>query len=318
MLRILCVLFLIVLLIPTPAGAQDNGLSDEQIILLERLFNAIENADNYTSYIETKTIFNTQAVEVNIPDTMSLSLSRSATQTITATTVGDDVAALATVTVTSQDFENPVPLTYTLNADIRYVEEVLYVQASYSVPNPDLPPLPVGWVVVDDPAIFPELDLEPYFDQEQTDDGSSLEELLFRDRERLSKIVSDVTVLSGTGPAGQPVDLITLSLDFLTVFEEGLGLPLDVEGIDPEVLLTLLTSSDISFTATFTLSENDQISGSELILAVQTPRIDLAALSDGEDIPPGTTFNLGLSRVESSSMSRINDESLPPIETPDF
>lgn len=313
MLRFWCVLVLLMLM-PPAAQAQDD-LSDEQVALLERLFEAIDNADNYTSYLETKTIFNTQTIEIDIPESANLSISRAATQTMTATTVAGDVAAFATVTVTTQDFENPI--TYTLNADIRYVADVLYVQASYAVPNPDLPTLPSDWIVVDDPAMFPDLDLETFFDHQDQTEDSSLRDLLFSDRTRLNQIVSDISILSGIGPDGEAVDLITLSLDFLTVFEEGLGFPVDVEGVDPGVLLTLLTSSDITFSATFTLRPGDQISGSELILAVNTPDMDLAALSGDANIPPDTTFALRLNRVESSSISRINDDTLPTIEAPE-
>jgi hypothetical protein len=56
-------------------------------------------------------------------------------------------------------------LFYSMEAEIRYVDGVLYVNAAYLETQGDVPALPEGWVIVDDAANFPEfevLELEDY------------------------------------------------------------------------------------------------------------------------------------------------------------
>ncbi len=319
---VFCILCLAVFVIPLPTQAQD-GLGDEQIALMQRVFAALRQADTYTRYVENRTTIHTQEVAVTVPDVFSgsslTSISSTATSTILRGEPFDNIATQTSVIVSEQPLDSEIMVTYTFNAETRYVDGVVYVNASYAQPDPALPILPVGWVVIDDPALWETLgvlDLNEYFANDEETDSRSLEDLLLESPELLNQIVLDVTSTPGALLDGTLVEVINLTLDFAVIFEQGVEVGGGTVSGD-ELTQSLLASSEIDFVATFMLDENDQLIGNGTSLTITIPNIDAVAYSPDEEVPPGTTIDLRITRLENTVLSKIDDMTLLPVAAPE-
>jgi hypothetical protein len=214
--RILIVLLLVPLLVlllvaaligSLPARAQDGGLSDEQLALIDRVVQAHSNMIGYRSYVQEAHGSDKEIVTISLLDE-TRSFVRTVTWTQTATQIedGKNIDVEVSATVSETPLGSTETASYTVNAEARVVEGVLYVKAAYAPPAPDQVPLPEGWAIVDDPAhedIYEYLQLDTLLEHSPLYGNAAL----------LKASASDVTVEAQTLDDGTPVDVITLFFD---------------------------------------------------------------------------------------------------------
>lgn len=308
------ILLLTVVCWTQPSHAQEGGLSEEQLTLLERLLTAL--AQPYASYRLESTNLNTQIITITIPNEFSGTAIQNNSRVINRVKVGNDLSAQVTATASYREPEADTPFSYTINAEIRRVNQLLYANAAYETALTDLPILPSGWVTIENPADWPALtelalaDYLPRTDQSRP----TLEDLLTQDRALVEQIITDIQATPSTLTDGTPVDIITLKLDFQAILASDLGLDYSAATLDAVTLGALLSDATIQFTAAFTLNSQGQVIGRQVVLTIQAEGIDAAALS--ADIPAGTTIDLSVTQTENSFYTRINDPTLPVIEAP--
>lgn len=313
--RLISIILLpMMVLIVLPSQAQDGGLSDEQFALLERLLAALNQP--YTSYTLEQTSLSTQLMTITIPNEFSGTAIQINSRVVNRTKVGDNTRAEVVATTSYQEPGSAAPFSYTINAEIRRVDETLYVNATYAEASADLPVLPSGWVVIEQTEDWPELNDIALADYLPPTPQSSptLADLLAQDRALVGRIIGDIQHTPATLIDGTPIEIITLQLDFHAIMTSELGLDYSVSTLDAVILDTLLADADIEFSATFTLNTAGQVIGQQVTLTLKVEAIDAAALS--ADIPVSTTLDLNISQTENSFYSQINDPTLPIIEAP--
>lgn len=313
--RLISIILLpMMVLMVLPSQAQDGGLSDEQFAFLERLLVALNQP--YTSYTLEQTSLSTQLMTITIPNEFSGTAIQINSRVVKRTKVGDNTRAEVVATTSYQEPGSASPFSYSIDAEIRRVDETLYVNAAYVETLADLPVLPIGWVVIEQAEDWPELNDIALADYLPITPQSSptLADLLAQDRALVGRIISDIQYIPATLTDGTPIDIIILQLDFHAMMTSEFGLDYSVSTLDAVILDALLADADIEFSATFTLNTAGQVIGQQVALMLKVEAIDAAALS--ADIPVGTTLGLNISQTENSFYSQINDPTLPIIEAP--
>jgi hypothetical protein len=291
--------------------AQDGHLSGDQLALIDRVVAARANLKGSTSFFDEA-----HGTEQETLTFSMLTQSQSFTQSVTwqrADTMVrvegiEHVQADITATVSKAGLGPADVLNYTVHAEARVIDAVVYVKASYVQPTPNLPDLPEGWVIVEDPAhtdIYKYLQLEDLLDRPSLYDDAAL----------LKTVVSDVSAEAQTLDDGTPVDVITLSLD-----RDGLALALresQAEGVDPamsEVLYDSL-SEDSYQQVTLVLDAADTPVQFTSAMLVEALYIDAHALAPDE-FPDGLRLDMVVETSRTEAYSRIN-EPLEPASVPD-
>ncbi|MBI5961091.1 MAG: hypothetical protein HY866_20295, partial [Chloroflexi bacterium] len=205
----LIVLALALVLVAVPAQAQDGGgLTEEESLLLDRVFEAREIYRGWSSYVEQGSGVQTREVSLkigNTPQTQSTVATWERTSTIIRQDNDMNIQSSLAVTIDNTRFGGGVE-SYTVNADVRRVDQQLYVSAAYEGESqPDWPALPDGWVQVQkisDWSGFQDLNLGDYLQQATP----------FDNPERLKEASPTVTLETGTLDDGTPVEIITVEL----------------------------------------------------------------------------------------------------------
>jgi hypothetical protein len=291
--------------------AQDGPLSSDQLALIDRVVAARANLKGYTSFADE-----THGTQKETLTFSMLNQSQSFSQSLTWERIGTLVRvdgkeyaqADITATVSKAGLGPADALDYTVHAEVRVIDAVVYVKAAYVQPTPNLIDLPDGWVIVEDPAntdVYKYLQLEDLLDHPSIYDDAAL----------LKTVVSDVEVEAQTFGDGTPRDVITLVLD-----RDGVAIALresQAEGVDPAMSEMLYDSlSDDSYQqVTLVLDRANTPIEFWSAMRVEALGIDAHALAPDE-FPDGIRLDMLVETTRAESYSRIN-EPLEPATVPD-
>lgn len=291
-----------------PALAQDGGLTDEQLALLDRVFDAREMVDVLESYVEDSIGIDSQSLVIVLGG-QSLELAEltewAQTQTVINAPEGKNVNAQVSASVTSQG-----EMVFSVTGEARLVDGTLYVNAAYDEPSGDLPPLPEGWIVVEDVDLIGDefaglaaLQLDSLADDEPP--------MLLEDRERMRNLASDVFAEVVTLEDGTEAEQITIVFGRQALIDVVLE-----ETDDPfQVMLFNALSEDSQATLTVVLdAEGRALEVISLIEMIATD-IDAAALSP-EDFPPGALLSFTFQGSEEQRYSDF-DAAVEPVSAPE-
>jgi hypothetical protein len=264
-------LAMVVLLVTVPIGlsahAQDGGgLSEEQQVLLERVFHARENYRAYDSLVEDVIGGQSRELILSIGDnrqSRSSAIAWERSAQIIREEEGRNITATATASITDSGtgIRGEVnSRTRTLVVDFRLVGGTIYLQAAYgadTAPDPELPVLPEGWFEVEslqDWPVLEDLELQDLVEPHN----------VFDDFENVRAVVSDVTVVPGSLDDGTPVEAITLTFDVAglrVLYGQGPANPTMAQ-----ILANLTEDSGASLTVTLDADDNPYEVSSEVVL----------------------------------------------------
>jgi hypothetical protein len=297
--RTLCsVVVLVVLLVGAliPARAQDGGLSDEELALLERVFAARENLKNYSSYVEEMSVLESQETTVTLEDETRVFTNQALIEW-TATFIQAEDSRNVSATIFAQVQEDDI--SYSIEAEARVVDGTLFFNGAYLIPDPDLPLLPEGWIAVADPDVVEVLE-NLHLDNLIEDDA------LVDEQDLMRAAASSVTAVPSTLDDGTPVDIIAITLDSAGV---AMALTESSEmGADPafasSMAAALTDESELIMTVALDADNNPhQVA---MIGDMEAVDIDGHAINP-EQFPEGLMFDTSLSQVRTWTYSQFNE-----------
>jgi hypothetical protein len=298
-----------------PAKAQ-GGLSEEQVALLERVVAAVQKVDEYSSYVNTETSTLSLDGEVSIATFTQQLLRVQSLEKTTTYVLGDNPNALVVATYSIEESaEAGATSAYTAEAEVRYVDGTLYLNAAVTDGDAEEASVPDGWVSGDDVegyGIFDDINLDGLLERvgaiEPDEDGNSpLEDL-----EVLEKVTTDVTAEEISLEDGTTATAITISMDFVTLLTEA---PESFGGDAPdEASLALFSAFEGSTVeAVVVLGEDDNPISYEMWFEGSLVDFDAGVLSPQA---AGGTLNLNFSFSQSSGLSQVNEE-IEPVAAPE-
>lgn len=291
-----------------PALAQGDGLTEEQLALLDRVFAARAQLETFESYLEESTGDESQALSITLEGQAFELLDSTAwqrTQTVIHAPEGKNVDAQLSATVSSQGEE-----AFRVSAQARFVAGTLYVSAAYDEPSDALAPLPEGWIAVEDADAIGEV--YPALAALQLGSIASDEpSTLLEDQERLRTTATDVTLEPITLEDGTSADQITVTLGrdaLLTII---------LEDTDDPFQLGLFSalSEDSQATLRAVLDNGGRAVEVHTTIELSAQDIDAAALSP-DDFPPGTLLSFSFVGVEEQRYRQIG-EAFEPVSAPE-
>jgi hypothetical protein len=308
---------LVVLIVIAPAAmnarAQDGGLSDEQQALLERVIQARENYQGYSSLVE----------EVNGGQARELILTMGDNQRSFSTVVtwersaqiiqgedGRNIAAMATATIVDSGIGPTGEVnsrSRTVIVDLRLVDGQLYLLAEYgpdTSPDLELPELPEGWFVVEklsDWSVLEDLNLQDLVEQNS----------IFDNPDSVREAATDVMLGATTLEDGTPVDMITFTVD-----AAGLRLLLG-SGPDTGPMSRIIQRLDDDSGATLAVILDADDKPYEVMseMVLHATGLD-ASLFGMTDLPAGTSVEFETEFASHEIYSQIN-ETLEPAAVPE-
>lgn len=314
---------MITLVLPagTSVRAQD-GLSDEEKAILDRLEGAIENFTEYTSFTSYAVELESQEIALAMSG-FEFSQTETTNREITATYIDVDgvenIHADVLVTSIAADGIEDTESAYTLEAEVRLVDGELYVMASYLDSEGAVNELPEGWVTVDETNLFQfiDLDISDLLDTDIAESTTGFDENdLFEDREQLEGLIESVTVDPIELEDGTPVDLITLTFSadgFTELMGETLDLGLGDDSGMEEMMNALFEG--ISFSVQIALDADDNVRQTNITIAINVEELDASFIPD---VPEGMDVSLSITMemVETTTYSDINAD-LQPVTAPE-
>ncbi len=305
----------LLLVLALPVAAQEDGLSEEENALFDRLVAAGSMVEDYTSYVVTYDKITTQDQLV-----MLGGQTQADTQSVTTTMIASvpnaqetpsDISAVAT-SVVEITRDGTVLFSYTVEAELRRVDGVLYVNAVYAEGQGQMV-LPEGWVMIDDPENFPELDVLPidelFEDADETDDQFLTELESWR--------------VAATSVTSETVDLDGISAEAISISFDWQGL-IDVQTANGDVdsnnpifagLTALLADAGDVGSLSVYIDEAGNVLGYGLDYGIDIQNADGSVL--GSDAPAGMTFNLAQTEIRRYLISQV-DEALDPVTAPEI
>ncbi|WP_119067039.1 hypothetical protein [Aggregatilinea lenta] len=295
-----------------PARAQgDSPLSADEQALLDRVFVARDVQNGYANYHEDATVLYVRdTVIVYQGETQTQQQVSDLTRTAVYVQTGDTRDFSATVTAIEtatrvQDGQEDVD-SVTIDADAIYVDGTLYVSAAYAEPNPDLPVLAEGWIVVDDPDADEILSLLELGDLVE-------DSALFDDEDLVRSAATSVTIEPGTTEDGTAVDVITVGFDGPeSVLAVMAGSP---EGVNPTVEAILSVASEAGMALSVSLDADNNALEVNATMLIAAEGVDGHTLSP-DQLPEGVTLDLRFDQQQTQAFSDVNAE-IGPITAPD-
>jgi hypothetical protein len=285
-------------------AAQDDGLSTEQLALVNRYFTGLEKQSNYSAYVLTEQSSQNQLLvfsSTGLPEFMETSMSRQETSTVIQSEIPEIRSQLSISISQDQD--------YTIESEVRLVEGVLYVNAVYTNQHSSLPPLPKGWIIVEDntewEGLAP-LQLNSYVDGRVSP---------LSDRELLLAGLTNVVLESSDLEDGTSIDVIVMTLNNETI--AGLLTPSETT-VDSDILESILDHMLEASVATVHVyvDEDDHIVQMDTHIRLLS-EVDLDQITD-MSFPEGTTLTLDGTFDNSTIYSQINDTALIPVGAPEL
>lgn len=299
-----------------PATAQD----DDDVALLERIVAAAEAAEAYDSFVRTDFTQTDLNVSMNM---MGFAFDQSQTDTseYVSTIITGDNPSLVTVATVSRTMAGTDPTTFatTLSssevaAEVRLVDNVLYFNGEVVSNDGDttLPTLPEGWVIISDDvstAVASDvldgtlgLNIQGFdlttlgadlFETDEAAEGVSLDNIL-----SLLDVAEDVSLSQATMDDGTAVDVITVTLNALDVYQSPLlsnSVPLD----PTTASLVEAMFTDAVFEINFAIDDQERLVGLFFVIEISLQTDDISTLIDtGElGIPEGMAIGLDMAMV---------------------
>lgn len=306
---------LMISLQPTTYAQDDGGeegITEYEQLLLDRFMDALQTPTTYVNYVKTGTVKDLQELRYDLsgqPATIS-----TGTQTQYETTVVNSEDGENTQSIISLQFQDSAPgetIAYSLSAEIRHVDNELYVMATYDEVSDTLPLLPESWVWVEDAALYPELaeiNLNDYRDIEY----------LFDDRELLAQ---SLTAISLESQVISGVDVQTISVafrgeDFIPIFKAlqpadapaNTGTPLfDM------IFANLTDTTEIVMSVAIDAENNPLIFASNINL--ETTPLDMSLL-DAENFTSTDMLVVRLLVQREDTLFSFNTGGLEPVPAP--
>ncbi|RMG72084.1 MAG: hypothetical protein D6711_13735 [Chloroflexi bacterium] len=296
-------LLMLMLVMIVPVFAQEDAVID-------RVLNSTTPDEAYQSYTALWTFKSGNVVSVDFAG-MSLELTSSvdAEATIQAT-LGDNPNALVMLTYTVEEADDSGLVTYTIEAEARYVDGNLYINAAY-VDGVGPYDIRGEWVQVDDLENFPEFDFfSDVFEVFQSETDVNLETVL----DFATSISVEPTELNET-----EVDsvIITFGWQGLENLLDSLGAGLSLESDNPiaaTLIQELSNSDDDLLTLMLLLDDNNVQVGRGVSVNLALADLDASVLDptlEGTD----ATVSVELTSAENTVILEAN-EVYAPVEAP--
>lgn len=299
----------------SPLAAQDDGLSEEEQALLDRVLTAVASVRTFSSYSTTATVSETQDLSINIAGIEQV-LTSSTTAEIQANLIdprGENPNVSGTATASFASNENGEEVAYDVEAEFRYVEGVLYINAQYANDTTGPMDLPEGWTVVDSLEGLPEqldiLNLDKVIESVMTGETDDPTDALAN----LQKVAENASVITSTEEEidGVAVEAVTITFDWTTMRD---AMVEDIGGEDNPIMPVFDQLSGDIGSITVYLDENDQPVGYILNLNIDLQDIDLSAVTS--EVPAGTGISMLLTLEQSNMLSNVNG-TLEPVTAPE-
>jgi hypothetical protein len=306
-----CFLALLVLLMGSglaglyhSVAAQADGLSTEQLELIDRYFAGLAKRSTYSAYVLTEQSSQNQLLvfsSTSLPEFMETSISRQETSTIIQSEPSEIRSELSISISQDQD--------YTIESEVRLVDGVLYVNAVYTNQRSSLPPLPKGWIIVDDNSEWEglaPLQLNSYIDSRVSP---------LRDRELLLEGLTNVVLESSDLEDGTSLDVIVMTFNNETIAD--LLTPSETT-VATDILGSILDHMLDASVATLSvyIDEDDHIIQMDTHIRFLS-EVDLDQIED-MSFPAGTTLTFDGTFDNSTIYSQINDQALIPVGAPEL
>jgi hypothetical protein len=301
--RFLSLLWLVIVLLIVPVvQAQDgDGLSEEEQALLDRAIQGVEAENDYESLVRESHSIMSQGITIVLGEDSS-SMTTVTELDIVGTRIGheDERNLSATITARVENTRDDTVLSaFTMMADVRVVDGVLYVQAWYDDPGENAPELPEGWVIVaneDDYPAFSPLGLDDFLEDDSNDLGDNPEAL----RAAASSVSSETT---------DDGESITIAI-------EGTGIPTllaDMPDSNPvfESLMEVVDDDD-QIVYEVLLDEQGNLLGGHVDWAMTMVDLD-PALFGVEQLPEGAALSFSMQNTIDVAYSQINEELEPAV-----
>ena len=305
----LCLVLLAVGVLALSASAQD-GLTQDQLALVERVHNARIIQDQYHSYREEAIV--THLFEIAIVQgnrTVSRSTDSTLARTGTVVRTADQGNILAEIILSVEQTGPQGAQAYRVLAEARLVDDILYVQAHYEDPAAQLPALPDGWIELEDP-------------DEQANPLAQLEltDLLDRplwidDLDLMLESVVDASVEPGELDDGTPIDIITLTVDeagIRRLWDEP-----DITDIEPALAAVLgpylLPESDL--VVMLWIDADEHIS--RIDITMQAQAAEVPGTQFDPDLSAGSLMDVTITTTRTETYTDIN-QPLPATTAPDL
>ncbi len=307
----LILVFALIIMVVSGTAAQE--LTDEEQELIARVVAVSDTIDSYASYVVNRFVTDTQNITITAGEETQNIVETAQMDAVATIILGDNPAGLIEGSVSVYKLEGETPIIYTLEVEVRYVDEVLYVNAAVVGDESVNPPsLPEGWFVVDDLEAYPvlsDMDLDGFlelFDSEADSPNPVA---------TIAELASSV-VLEQDEIDGVPVDVITLTAgaNALTAMlsndpEQGTNPFLAVlEELEDEL------GEEVAVVSV-ALAEDDVVLGNFTAMSVDIVGADLAIMMP--QAPEGSTLDVVLAASALSEYSQINAE-FDAIEAPEI
>lgn len=305
------------LMLTSVSFAQDDGLSDDEQALLDRVLNVVDSTDNYESFVATVHSVSTSSQDmvlgpVNFARTSSLTLDAVAT-----VIQGDNPNGSATITASVENIDDDGTVAYDLEAEARYVDGVLYlnilsITGVEGLPAPDAPE---GWQVADEMhPFYSDLDLKGFVDLFAEDALTVEEEVDVRDL--LGTMATSVTVEEGEidGVAVDGITIIVGVEGFITLMNEQLDTSDDpMQAALMDMMFGSLDESSDLVRYVIALDEDDNVLGVATALTFAIAELDLSSIDASL---AGATLEFSIDEFDIIEYSQIN-ETFERVEAPE-
>lgn len=289
-----------------------GGLSDEDIASLDRVYAMLETSDSYTSYHSETTRSDSQTLIMTINGETS---ERGQTNTVTEskTIIRNDLEdeslnnIQATAVLDIVAVNDGTEVSATINADILYVDQILYMNAQGEGASDFLNGIVEGWQAYDSEEAVPEgfdsLKPDSYFGDNEDNP--------FEDREYILPLISSIAVEPSELEDGTAVDIITITIDgegFYTFYTDLLA-----ESEEENPLLGIITPELLDGTIIYSITvdaENTPIAYN-IDLTMTIAEFDLSLIAP--NVPEDSLVSIIYSQSEESFISEANAEFSPAV-----
>jgi len=263
--------------------------------LLERALTIIESVKSYESYAEASIETETQNFSISQDGELIQQLANTHKTIITRTWIDrTNNAALRFISLEA-DEDGQV---YSLEAEVRYVDETLYTTAAYSEgTGPDT--FPAGWVVVEE-ADSGFISFDP---QDLVDSVTGAGSNPFEEIDLIKRIVTGVSSSAGDWE-GVPVEVISIEIGSAGILDL---IAAQDETFDPDSEIAAIFSyMSADSGALLTLYVDEDAHPIHLEISMTINIVDLAINTIDPTAPPGFTASFVMGFTESASLSEIN------------
>lgn len=301
-------LWLVVLLLIVPVvQAQDgDGLSEEEQALLDRAIQGIAAGEDYESMVRESHSMMTQGITIILGEDSS-SMTTVTELDIVGTRIGheDERNLSATITARVENTRDDTVLSaFTMMAEVRIIEGVLYVQAWYDDPGENAPELPEGWVVVENEDDYPAL--SPLNLDDLRDDGSND---LNDNPEALRDAASSAS--GETTDEGETITILIQGTGIATLMGE---MP-DTNPVFSSLMEAV--DDDDQITYEVLLDADGNLIGGKVDWAMTINDLD-PALFGVAQLPEGATLSFSMQNTSDVTYSQINEELEPAVVPEDL